>query len=81
MNPDSSFVLKNMSVLAYANGFTLWHYNANTIPMSEIKSTGHFDNASSVIAVGDMVLVTASDGGTVLFVAFTGESVTLVSMS
>ena len=23
-----SFTLRNLSVLAYANGFTLWHYKA-----------------------------------------------------
>ena len=54
---------KNLSVLAYANGFTLWHYTtpdtANTV-----DTAGYFNSAADMIRVGDIVLANTETGGT-----------------
>jgi transcriptional regulator with XRE-family HTH domain len=65
--PDMSFAIRNLSVLAYAQGFTLWHYETQA-PMAQVCSRGFFDAAADMMAAGDMVLVSAVDGGRVLFI-------------
>ena len=37
-----AFQNKNLSVIAYANGFTLWHYAAKEA-MSTISAAGYLD--------------------------------------
>ena len=65
------FTLRNLSVLAYAQGFTLWHYRA---AVARATAQGFFDPAADMIAAGDMVLVSAADGGRVLFVSSASEA-------
>ena len=68
-----TFAVRNLSVLAYANGFTLWHYKAETGGLPNAAKSGFFDPAADMLATGDMMLVSAPEGGRVLFVA-AGES-------
>ncbi len=63
------FTLRNLSVLAYAQGFTLWHYRAATAAAARTAAPGFFNPAADMFNTGDMVLVSAADGGRVLFVA------------
>ncbi len=65
------FAIRNLSVLAYAQGFTLWHYRAAASPLARVGEHGFFDDAAEMFAAGDMVLVSAADGGRVLFVTTT----------
>jgi hypothetical protein len=60
--------IRSMSVLAYAQGFTLWHYKAGAAGLTDTIGKGFFDTASDMLAVGDMVLVSARDGGRMLIV-------------
>ena len=39
-----AFAIRNLSVLAYANGFTLWHYRAGKDPLTEVQATDFFGN-------------------------------------
>ena len=64
-----SFIVRNLSVLAYANGFTLWHYKTDVDAMDAMGRAGYFDDAVDMLANGDMLLVTAPAGGRVLCVA------------
>jgi hypothetical protein len=71
------FAIRNLSVLAYAQGFTLWHYKANAGTLKDTSAPGYFDDAADMLAVGDMVLVCARDGGKILVVsAMSGEVMT-----
>lgn len=70
-----NFAIRNLSVLAYAQGFTLWHYRASTLPLRRVGERGFFDDAADMFASGDMVLVSAADGGRVLFVTTTAGGV------
>ena len=60
---------RSMSVLAYAQGFTLWHYKAGAAGLADTVGNGFFDTASDMLAVGDMVLISARDGGRMLIVS------------
>ncbi len=63
-----AFAIRNLSVLAYAQGFTLWHYKADE-PLDRIGTSGFFDPASDMLAAGDMMMVSARDGGRILCLA------------
>ena len=52
---------KNLNVLAYANGFTLWHYTTMDFA-SEIRQTGYFDDADQLLRTGDLIVANARDG-------------------
>ncbi len=62
-----SFVVRNLSVLAYAQGFTLWHYKAADEGIAVVADPGFFEEAGDMLAAGDMLLASAADGGRVLF--------------
>lgn len=62
------FAIRNLSVLAYAQGFTLWHYKSAGAPLVQAAGDGFFDGASDMLATGDMLMVSAADGGRMLFV-------------
>jgi hypothetical protein len=52
----------NLSVLAYANGFTLWHYTS-TDAASTVDNTGYFNSAADMLRVGDMILANVDTAG------------------
>lgn len=56
-----AFDPKNLSALAYANGFTLWHYRTSD-PIADIAVTGYFNGAASMLRVGDLVIANAGVG-------------------
>jgi hypothetical protein len=70
--PAMSFAVRNLSVLAYANGFTLWHYKAGNDPLDRVETPDFFADAADMLAEGDMLVVSATDGGRTLFVAQSG---------
>ena len=68
------FAIRNLSVLAYAQGFTLWHYRGANLNLARVTDGGFFSPAADMLAVGDMMLVSAGDGGRVLFVTAASEA-------
>ncbi len=64
-----SFILRSLSVLAYANGFTLWHYRSGGDALAAVSRSGYFDDATDMMTGGDILLVSAPDGGSVMSVA------------
>lgn len=59
------FSIRNLSVLAYANGFTLWHYKLGAGSCDAVDP-GFFDDASDMLASGDMLMVSSTKGGRML---------------
>ena len=47
-----AFSIRDLSVLAYAQGFTLWHYKAGAEPLGDVGRNGYFDDASDMLAAG-----------------------------
>ena len=76
-----AFAIRNLSVLAYAQGFTLWHYKAGTATLDQTSAAGFFDNASDMMAPGDMIMVSAADGGRIVFVPATADSVAVAPLA
>jgi hypothetical protein len=67
-----AFAIRNLSVLAYAQGFTLWHYKVGTAALADTDKPYFFDSAADMMAPGDMIMISAADGGRIVFVGATG---------
>jgi hypothetical protein len=63
-----AFAIRNLSVLAYANGFTLWHYKANKDTLDTVSSGNYLADASDMLTQGDLIMTTAADGARILCV-------------
>jgi hypothetical protein len=59
-----AYQAKNLSVLAYANGFTLWHYGADDEPEA-VDLTNYFEKAGDMLRTGDMILANLGADGSV----------------
>jgi len=58
-----AYASKDLSVLAYANGFTLWHYT--TIDLAtDVDTAGYFNGAADMLRVGDIVVANTDTDGT-----------------
>jgi len=58
-----AFAARNLSVLSYANGFTLWHY-ASTDNNTTITTANYFNSGSDMLRKGDMIVANTDTGGT-----------------
>ena len=53
---------KDMSVIAYANGWTMWHYkNYDDTIENIINDTKYFGKIYTLINQGDVIIVNAKD--------------------
>lgn len=68
-----AFTFRNLSVLAYANGFTLWHYKAAGDCLDHVGHSGFFANVDDMLAAGDIVMVSATDGARIFCIAADAE--------
>jgi hypothetical protein len=71
--------IRKLSVLAYATGFTLWHYKADE--GAAVQMPGFFNDATGMLAAGDMIMVTMPGAGRILFVADTVGRVTTAPLA
>ncbi len=76
-----AFAVHNLSVLAYANGFTLWHYKAGADSRRDVSGQGFFDTSADMVATGDMMMVSAADGAALLCLAGLPGKVTTAPMT
>jgi hypothetical protein len=77
---NMAFSLRNLSVLAYANGFTLWHYKSGSDPLARASAKGYFADAADLLAAGDMVMLTAAEGGKIATIAGAGKGISLAPL-
>ena len=61
-----AFQNKNLSVIAYANGFTMFHYV--TKDTLEDLMNGYFNSVWSIMNKNDMLVINAGDQNCILFV-------------
>ncbi len=75
-----AFQNKNLSVIAYANGFTLWHYSAAET-LSTITANGYFNNVKTLMNIGDIIIINASDNTAIKKINVTELNVTTVALA
>ena len=69
-----------MSVIAYANGFTLWHYSAAET-LTTITANGYFNNVKTLMNIGDIIIINASDNTAIKKINVTELNVTTVALA
>lgn len=72
----------NLSVLAYANNFTLWHYSS-TDAMATIAAANYFNKSVDMMRVNDLIVINSAIGGTPVtkFYIVTGNTGTAVAIT
>ena len=75
-----AFQNKNLSVIAYANGFTLWHYKENAT-IATITASGYFASVKSLMNTGDIILINGSNGTAMKVVTVAEGTVTVGALS
>lgn len=75
-----SFQASDLSVLAYANNFTLWHYKTTD---TTITSAGYLNKASDMLRVNDLIIANLATGGTAstVFYIVTGNANGVVTLA
>ncbi|PZQ48709.1 MAG: hypothetical protein DI551_01095 [Micavibrio aeruginosavorus] len=78
-----AFKLTDLSVLAYANNFTLWHYKTTD---SVVTGAGYFNAGSDMMRVNDLIIANYNTGATpatkfYIVTAITGGVVTVAVYS
>ena len=77
-----AFDASNLSVLAYANNFTLWHY-ASIDNTATITGAGYFNKAVDMLRVNDLMVINIATDGTptTKFYIVTGNTGSAVSIT
>jgi len=81
MADTPQFAIRNLSVVAYAMGFTSWHYKAGILTIADILAPAFFKDAEDMLAPGDHIAISASDGGALLYVDRAGDGVAVRLMA
>ena len=76
-----AFQNKNLSVIAYANGFTLWHYSSAFETLATITANGYFNNVKTLMNIGDIIIINASDNTAIKKINITDLNVTTVALA
>ena len=76
------FASKDLSVLAYANNFTLWHYATADLAAAVIGA-GYFNSVASMLRVNDLIIANINTGGTPAtnFYVVTGNTGSVVTIA
>ena len=77
-----AFDASNLSVLTYANNFTLWHY-ASIDNTATITGAGYFNKAVDMLRVNDLMVINIDTDGTptTKFYIVTGNTGSAVSIT
>jgi hypothetical protein len=78
-----AFTASDLSVLAYANNFTLWHY---VTADDAITTTGYLNKAADMLRVNDLIIANVDTDGTpattfYVVTANSGSAVTIAAYS
>lgn len=58
-----AYASKDLSVLAYANGFTLWHFTTVDVA-ADVDTSGYFNDAADMLRVGDIIVANTDTDAT-----------------
>ena len=75
-----AFQNKNLSVIAYANGFTLWHYAENE-KIATITASGYFNDLKTLMNTGDVIIINGSDSTSIKKVNVAADKVDVAAIA
>ena len=71
-----AFKSNDLSVIAYVNGFTLWHYKSEDI-LASIYEAKYFNSIRKLINNGDIIIINGLDGVSIKCFKVDDKEVTL----
>ncbi len=77
---DITLTARDLSVLAYAQSFTLWHYKTEEDPLARVLTAAYFAPAfggNHLICAGDHMHIHAADGDALVTFARDGRPVVM----
>ena len=75
-----AFALRNLSVLAYANGFTLWHYRAGDEALIGLDRADFFADAGDLLSPGDILMASGDAGARIGVIARQNQNLVLAAL-
>ena len=75
------FKIHNLSVLSYAQGFTMWLYKDTSLTLAQITAEGFCNPSKDMVVAGDMMIITGADGTVLRVVSRTSPIVILTKLS
>ncbi|MCF3948282.1 hypothetical protein AiwAL_14230 [Acidiphilium sp. AL] len=75
-----AFTLRNLSVLAYANGFTFWHYRAGEEALTGLDRSDFFAEAGDLLSPGDILMASGEAGARIGVIARQNHSLVLAAL-
>lgn len=73
-----AFKNKDLSIIAYANGFTLWHYvSADDFLDNIVNDVKYFSVPRLLMNTGDIIMINAKDSTGIRSVELVGDDVWL----
>lgn len=75
-----AFLASDLSVLAYANNFTLWHYTSED---ASVTTSNYFDKAVDMLRVNDLIIANVDTEGepATVFYIVTGNDGSAVTVT
>ena len=70
-----AFKSANLSVIAYANGWTMWHYSTihEKDTLADIMKDGYFDKVFTLAATGDIIIIVTAHGTVIRVMELTND--------
>ena len=65
---EHKFDIRNLGILNYSNGFTLWVYKCDEASLEAIAIDNFFADAGNMMAVGDIIIATGRNGCTLRYI-------------
>ena len=75
------FKIRNLSLLSYAQGFTMWLYKDTSLTRAQITAEGFCNPSKDMVVAGDMIIITGADGTVLRVVSRTSPIVILTKLS
>lgn len=69
-----AFAPERLSVVAYADGFTLWRYRTDADTQATVGAASYFTPAAHMVRAGDVVIAAATDGTALMALSGAGAS-------
>lgn len=70
-----AFKNRDLSVIGYANGFTLWHYKSYEDKLEDVCNLGYFNNVMTLVNTGDVIIINGKDLTGIRMMELVGEEV------
>lgn len=70
----------DFNVIAYANGFTLWHYSSKEDSLETIEQDNYFQQVKMIANTGDIIIITSNGNTKIRQLKLTENKISVVAL-